>query len=105
GGYPCPPPCQGAATPAAGDAAPTSDRAGRGRQPLASALQPAPLCRHRAVSGCAACGCRPYGLAAAGRNRGWLLPSRGALLLVGAAHCGLALAAADRPLQGALVTA
>ncbi|RWW14587.1 hypothetical protein BHE74_00033394 [Ensete ventricosum] len=37
------PPCQGAATPAADTVAPTSDRAGRGWQPLAGALQATPL--------------------------------------------------------------
>ncbi|RWV83167.1 hypothetical protein GW17_00055266 [Ensete ventricosum] len=72
------PPCQGAATPAAGVAAPSGDSVGRRRQPLAGAALQAAV---------PAGNCRPCGLAATDRAHGRLLPPRATLLPVVVARC------------------
>ncbi|RWW39237.1 hypothetical protein BHE74_00055454, partial [Ensete ventricosum] len=67
------PPYQGATTP-------DGERAGRGQQPLAGALQPAPFTGAALQVGVLADGCRPYGLAVVGYARRhrpcWLCPLR-----------------------------
>ncbi|RZR84476.1 hypothetical protein BHM03_00011324, partial [Ensete ventricosum] len=108
-------PCQGAATPVTGAAALAGDRVGHGRQPIAGALQPAPLCGRHATSSCARWRLSPLraghsrsclrvallltGAAPAGcYPRGWLPPRAGAVGL----PCRLALTTAGRPLVGGL---
>ncbi|RWV91293.1 hypothetical protein GW17_00046429 [Ensete ventricosum] len=61
------PRCKGAATPAADVAVPVGDRAGRGQQPLAGALQSAPFTDATLQAGVPTSGCRPCGLVIADR--------------------------------------
>ncbi|RRT33935.1 hypothetical protein B296_00058586, partial [Ensete ventricosum] len=88
---------------------PASGRAGRGQQPLAGALQPAPFTSTALQVGVLTDGCRPYGLAVVGCARRyrpcWLLPLRVApASLVGrplAGGLGCALAVGGRQCMGA----
>ncbi|RRT41865.1 hypothetical protein B296_00044002, partial [Ensete ventricosum] len=88
------PPCQGATTPTAGVAAHVGDRAGRGRQPLAGALQPAPFVGPTLQSVVPAGDASPC----RGHPYGQLTPLAGVVGL----PFELAVAAANRPLAGGL---